>query len=118
MRAPENRAHPALQVRTQQRLGPGPPRLAALDHAQPKALPALADDSAVVGDFQVVDQKIALIGPFLGPSRNEGRSRPAHAGDEPIHADRQDRGLGDASLDRVDRRVARGGIAEHQLGGK
>ncbi len=109
----QKRPCPALQVGPQQGLGPVRLGLAALDHSQAKALPTLADVPLLVDDLQVVDQEIALLGPL--PGHHEMRPGPGlHARGEPIDADRQDGGLGDASLDRVDRRIPRGRIAEHQ----
>ncbi len=106
--------HPPLQVRTQQWLGPVVRGFPTLDHAEMKSLPALADIPFFINDIDVVDQEIALLRPLLG-FREMDTARLNHAGNESIDPDRQDRGLGNAGLHRVNRRIPRCGVADNQL---
>ena len=106
----QQRTCPPLQVGAQQGFGPVELGLATLDHAEAKALPTLADTARFIHDFEVVNQR----SPCSDRSRALTRmdTAPGTTPGEPIDSDRQDDRLGDASLDRVDRRIPRGGIAD------
>ena len=103
---------PPLQVRTQQRLGPGLARIHLFDRAQTQPLPMLDDLAVRIGHFQIINEIVSVTEPLF--RANDMEARIATPDYDRVNAGRKDAPVGDARLNAVQRRVARAGISQDE----
>ena len=80
-------------------------------------LPLFTDFSIGVFNAKVIDQ-VVTVGRSLRGMNMCDAVCPASAGGNSLHADRQDGFVRDTSLNRMQRSVAGGGVAQHQFRGE
>jgi hypothetical protein len=76
--------------------------------------PSFEDQPRVVGDLHVVDERLRVAPAFHRTSEPPASARDA-VDCQALHRYREHDRLRDARLERVDRRVAQPGVAEHEV---